>query len=120
VNVIVVRAGEVGSNIAANLAAAHDITVIDWDRDRVEDLTYSQDVLALQGDGTSLTTLREATVADADITIASTDHDETNLVICGTAARPSVSPASGGPSISIPGIRPKEPWASISWSAPTC
>jgi trk system potassium uptake protein TrkA len=85
VNVVVVGAGEVGSSIAANLAAAHDVTVIDRDPDRVENLTYSQDVLAIRGDGASLATLREANVADADIVIASTDDDETNLVICGTA-----------------------------------
>ena len=83
--VIVVGAGEVGSNIAESLADAHDVTVIDRDRDRVEALTYGEDVLALRGDGTSLGTLREAGVETADIVIASTDDDEANIVICGTA-----------------------------------
>ena len=85
VYVIVVGAGEVGSNIADSLAEDHDVVVIDQDRERVEAITYSLDVLALKGDGTSLATLEEAGVGKADMVIASTDHDETNIVVCGTA-----------------------------------
>ncbi len=83
--VIVVGAGEVGSNIAAGLADAHDVVVVDIDPGRVEELTYSLDVLAVEGDGSSLSTLREAGVTEADMLVACTDDDETNLVVCGTA-----------------------------------
>lgn len=85
-HIIVVGAGEVGSNIATSLANSHDVVVIDLDQDRVESLTYGHDVLALQGDGANSETLREAGVADADLLIASTDNDEVNIVTCGTAA----------------------------------
>ncbi|NHN61363.1 MULTISPECIES: Trk system potassium transporter TrkA [Halorussus] len=83
--VIIVGAGEVGSSIAASLADAHEVVVVDTDPERVDTLTYSLDVLAIEGDGTSLATLREAGIGDADMIIASTDDDETNLVTCGTA-----------------------------------
>lgn len=83
--VIVVGAGQVGSNIAASLAEDHDVVVVDVDSEKVEQLTYSIDVLAIEGDGTSLKILQEAGVAEADMLIASTDDDETNLVTCGTA-----------------------------------
>jgi trk system potassium uptake protein TrkA len=83
--VIIVGAGQVGSSIAGSLAESHEVLVIDVDADRVEALTYSTDVLAIEGDGASLETLREAGVADADMVIASTDVDETNIVTCGTA-----------------------------------
>ena len=83
--VIIVGAGEVGSSIAASLAETHDVVVIDVDPDLVESLTYSSDVLALAGDGTDVETLEEAGVGDADMVIASTDDDETNLVVTGTA-----------------------------------
>ena len=83
-HVIIVGAGQVGSSIAADLAGTHDIVVVDEDGDRVEELTYSLDVLAVQGDGTSLSTLEEAGVDEADMVIASTDDDETNIVICAT------------------------------------
>jgi len=83
--VLVVGAGEVGSSIAASLAGAHDVVVVDVDAGRVESLTYSVDVLAIEGDGTSLPTLERAGVGEADMVIASTDDDETNLVVCATA-----------------------------------
>lgn len=82
-HVIVVGAGEVGSNIAASLADEHDVVVVDTDAERVESITYSLDVLAIEGDGTDLETLEEAGVDDADMVIASTDKDETNIVTCG-------------------------------------
>jgi trk system potassium uptake protein TrkA len=83
--IIIVGAGQVGSSIAADLADAHDIVVVDLDSDRVEDMTYSLDVLAVEGDGTSLSTLDEVDIGAADMVIASTDDDETNIVICATA-----------------------------------
>ncbi len=83
--VIVIGAGEVGSNIAASLAESHDVIVIDRDAERVESITYELDVLALRGDGTSLGILEEAGVTNTDMVIASTDSDETNIVACGTA-----------------------------------
>lgn len=85
-DVVVIGAGEVGSSIAADLADHHKVVVIDIDGERVDALTYSHDVLALEGDGTSLAVLEEAGVPDADLLIASTDDDETNLVACSSAA----------------------------------
>ncbi|MEZ3116901.1 Trk system potassium transporter TrkA [Halobaculum sp. MBLA0147] len=84
-HVIVVGAGQVGSSIAASLADTHDVVVIDRDGERVDALTYDIDVLAIEGDGADLETLREANVGEADLLIASTDDDETNVVVCGTA-----------------------------------
>ncbi|MFB6087798.1 MAG: NAD-binding protein, partial [Haloarculaceae archaeon] len=83
--VVIVGAGEVGASIAGSLAEDHDVVVVDVDPERVEALTYDLDVLALEGDGASLETLREADVEAADMLIASTDDDETNMVTCGTA-----------------------------------
>jgi trk system potassium uptake protein TrkA len=85
VRVIIVGAGQVGSSIAETLDADHEVTVIDSNEERVESLTYSLDVLAIEGDGTSLGTLREAGIEQADLIIASTDNDETNIIVCGTA-----------------------------------
>jgi len=84
VRVVIVGAGEVGSNVAASLADSHEVVVIDLDSDRVEALTYSLDVLPVEGDGSALATLQEAGVEDADMVIACTDDDETNIVTCGT------------------------------------
>ena len=82
---VIVGAGEVGSSIAASLAEAHEVAVIDIDSQRVEELVYATDVLGVEGDGADLETLRDANIRKADILIASTDDDETNIVTCGTA-----------------------------------
>lgn len=83
--VIVVGAGEVGSHIAASLADDHEVIVIDTDPETIEELTYSTDVLAIEGDGTTLETLQEAGVDEAELLVASTDDDKTNLITCMTA-----------------------------------
>ncbi|GGC60245.1 Trk system potassium transport protein TrkA [Haloferax sulfurifontis] len=85
VRVIIIGAGQVGSSIAADLDETHEVVVIDCDPERVDELNYSLDVLALHGDGTSVDTLEEAGVERADMVIASTDDDETNIVACATA-----------------------------------
>ncbi|KPN31552.1 hypothetical protein SY89_02300 [Halolamina pelagica] len=84
VRVIIVGAGQVGESIAADLSGAHDVVIVEQDPDRVEELNYSLDVLAVEGDGTNVSVLDDIDVADADMVIASTDDDETNIVICST------------------------------------
>jgi trk system potassium uptake protein TrkA len=84
VRVVIVGAGQVGSTIAESLADTHEVIVIDVDSERVDALTYSLDVLPVEGDGTAIETLTEAGVAEADMVIACTDDDETNIVCCGT------------------------------------
>ena len=83
--IIIVGAGEVGSSIAASLSQNHEVLIIDMNPDKVEELTYSLDILAIEGNGASLATLENAGIDDADMLIASTDNDETNLVTCSTA-----------------------------------
>ena len=83
--VVIVGAGEVGTSIAKSLASDHDVVVIDIDPDRAEQVKYDLDVMTLPGDGTSISTLGTADVESADLFIASTDNDQTNLVACETA-----------------------------------
>ena len=83
--ILIVGAGEVGSSIAANLAGSHEVVVVERNQEVVEELTYSLDVLAIQGDGTDLGVLQQAEIDRADMVIAATDSDETNIVISGTA-----------------------------------
>jgi trk system potassium uptake protein TrkA len=82
--IVIVGAGQVGSSIAASLAESHEIVVVDIDGEKVDALQYSTDVLGIEGDGASLETLREAGIDSAEMVIASTDRDETNIVTCGT------------------------------------
>ncbi len=83
--VIIVGAGEVGQTIATNLQDSHEVVLVDRDGTLIEEVTYSLDVLAIEGDGTDIRTLEKAGVESADLVIGCTDIDETNLVICGAA-----------------------------------
>ena len=84
-HVVVIGAGEVGTSIASSLASDHEVVVIDADPDRAEQLKYELDVLTIAGDGTASAIQSTAEVGRADMVIACTDDDQTNLVACGTA-----------------------------------
>jgi trk system potassium uptake protein TrkA len=86
VKVFVIGAGQVGSTIVEALHDEHAVTVIDLDRARLERLAYRYDVATVEGNGASRIALADAGVADADLVIACTSRDETNLV-AGTFAR---------------------------------
>ncbi|QZP37720.1 Trk system potassium transporter TrkA [Halobaculum magnesiiphilum] len=83
--VLIIGAGQVGESIAADLDDSHEVVIVERDAERCDELTYSLDVLTINGDGTAVSTLEEAGVADADMVVASTDDDETNIVACSTA-----------------------------------
>ena len=83
--VVIIGAGLVGTSIADDLDEFHDVVIIEQNPDIVDEITYSMDVLAINGDGTDVEVLEEADVGAADMVIASTDDDETNIVACSTA-----------------------------------
>lgn len=83
--VVIVGAGQVGESIAASLQEMHEVVLIERDGDRAAELQLKYDILTVTGDGTELEVLEEAGVPDADMVLASTDRDETNIVACLTA-----------------------------------
>ena len=85
--IIILGAGRVGSSVAESLVSeANDITVIDTDPVRVADLQERYDLRGLVGNVTLPSVQREAGADDADLLIAVTSTDETNLVACKIAA----------------------------------
>ena len=84
---LVVGAGDVGSNIVRDLTRTHTLTVVDRDPDRIEALTAQSDATGLVGDGRSLSTLREAGLDQADTVVACTDNDSTNVMVANAAKR---------------------------------
>lgn len=81
--VIIVGAGEVGFQLAKFLAAEDiDVVVIDKDKDKLRRISDDLDVALLEGEGGSPAMLKEAGADDADLLLAVTDMDETNMVAC--------------------------------------
>ena len=82
-NIIIVGCGKVGSTIAKQLCnEGYDVTVIDNNPNKLRAVSDGMDAMAMVGDGTSYTTLKEAGIESADVLIAVTDSDEKNLLCC--------------------------------------
>jgi trk system potassium uptake protein TrkA len=81
--VIIIGAGEVGYHIANKLTMENkDVVLIDQDAERLRYVNDTLDVQTLHGSGASPTLLRAAGVEGADMVVAVTDSDESNLVAC--------------------------------------
>ena len=81
--IVLVGGGKVGTALARQLSEeGHNVTVIDTNKARVEHIGESYDVMSILGNGSSITTLSEAGVEEADVFIAVTGSDELNLLCC--------------------------------------
>ncbi len=85
--IIIAGAGKIGYSVAGILAdEGHDITVIDNNSSTIANLSNNLDVICVEGSATNSETLLEAGAAEADLLMAATRSDETNMV-CGISAR---------------------------------
>jgi trk system potassium uptake protein TrkA len=85
--ILILGAGQVGSSVAANLCSeANDITVIDTDGARLKQLQDRLDLRTVTGNAAHPAVLERAGARDADILLAVTQSDETNMVACKLAA----------------------------------
>ncbi|MEK9712615.1 MAG: Trk system potassium transporter TrkA [Thalassolituus sp.] len=81
--IIILGAGQVGGTLAENLSSEkNDITIIDTDTDRLRELQDRIDVKTVYGHGSFPHVLRDAGADDADMLVAVTNSDETNMVAC--------------------------------------
>ncbi len=81
--IIIGGAGDVGRHLAKLLSEeSHEITLIDPNADTLAQIEGTLDILAFQGSITSPSLLEKALPEDADIFIAVTDKQDTNIVAC--------------------------------------
>ena len=81
--IIIVGCGKVGYAIAQQLTQEkHDITLVDDEPEHLSRADSTLDAMCLNGNGASISVLMEAGVRSADLVIAVTGVDETNLVCC--------------------------------------
>ena len=82
--IIIVGCGKVGQKITEmlSLEKEHNITVVDLNFPVVSSLANEYDIMGVEGSGTSIETLTEAGIENADILIAITGSDEINIITC--------------------------------------
>ncbi|NKN32066.1 Trk system potassium transporter TrkA [Marichromatium bheemlicum] len=84
--IIILGAGQVGTSVAANLVSeANDITVVDHNPALLRELQDRFDLRTVYGHGAHPDVLARAGAEDADMIIAVTNSDETNMVACQVA-----------------------------------
>ena len=86
-NIIICGAGMVGFSISKQLQAqGHSVTVIDQSSEDIKKINDNQDVKGIVGRATYPSVLENAGAKDADMIIAVTRNDETNMIVCQIAS----------------------------------
>ena len=86
-NIIICGAGKVGFSISKQLSAqGHSVTVIDQSSEDIKKINDTQDVKGIMGRATLPTVLENAGAEKADMIIAVTRNDETNMIVCQLAS----------------------------------
>ena len=81
--IIIVGCGKVGVALIEQLSQeGHDITIIDKDSEKVQEVANLYDIMGMAGNGASYQVQVEAGIADTDLIIAVTESDELNLLCC--------------------------------------
>jgi trk system potassium uptake protein TrkA len=92
VKILIVGAGMVGYSLAEHLSHTNNnVSVIDRSAEICKELNNRLDVFALNAAATDLEALEEAGIRTADMVIAVTPHDDTNLVVCNFAKQYGVA-----------------------------
>ncbi len=81
--IIILGAGQVGSTVAQRLASeANDITVVDANPDLLKSLQERLDIRTILGHASHPEVLEAAGMEDAELVLAVTNSDETNMIAC--------------------------------------
>lgn len=84
--IVIAGVGKVGTRLAYKLSTSgHDITVVDEKSQVLDNCVDRYDVISVHGNIASMDTMLQAGVTEADLLIAATSADETNLLACMTA-----------------------------------
>ena len=82
-NIAIIGLGKFGKELTENLSLAkHNITVVDTKAQIIEEMVNQYDVIGYVGNGASYQTQINASLNKADVLIATTSTDETNILCC--------------------------------------
>ncbi len=81
--ILILGGGQVGSMVARRLARErNEVVLVEIDQDRCNELEQSLDIKVICGSASSIETLQRAGLRDAEMLIAVTQNDETNILSC--------------------------------------
>jgi len=86
VNIVIIGLGEVGRHLAGSLVSQrHALSLIESSETRAEELNERMDARVICGDGSSVMTLADARVAEADLFVALSGDSDANLMAASLA-----------------------------------
>ena len=86
--IVVIGCGTIGKTVIKHVSKeGHSIIAIDDEKKVIEELIEKFDILGIVGNGASLDIQEEARTKDADLVVAVTSSDETNILACLVAKR---------------------------------
>ncbi|MBR6873559.1 MAG: Trk system potassium transporter TrkA [Ruminococcus sp.] len=85
---VVIGAGKLGGTLSEQLVQeGHNVTVIDNNATAIQKMLNSQDLMCIEGNGATASTQIDAGIKKADCLIATTAHDELNMLCCMVARK---------------------------------
>ena len=82
-NIVIIGLGTIGKTVLKSLSGMeHTITIIDDDKEKVEQLIEKYDVFGVVGNGACIDIQKEANMGNADLAIVLTNSDELNVFTC--------------------------------------
>lgn len=78
--IVIAGGGIVGKTITRELSKQHDVVVIESNYEYCQDISAKYGAVAINGDATSIQTLRDAKIEDCDYALGVMDDDTQNLL----------------------------------------
>ncbi len=78
--ILIIGLGQVGNFLSRELSRSREVVVIEKDAELIAKAKEAQDVLAIEGNGDDPVVLRKAEIEKADIVLAVTGDDRTNIL----------------------------------------
>ncbi|MDR0954663.1 MAG: Trk system potassium transporter TrkA [Rikenellaceae bacterium] len=84
--ILIAGAGEVGTHLARMLSNVnHEVTIIDEDPKKLEEIAASTDILSVEGDFTTFEVLNKASARKADLFLAVSQDENANILAASIA-----------------------------------
>lgn len=84
--IVIAGAGEVGTHLARMLSNVnHEVTIIDEDPKKLEEIAVTTDVLSVEGDFTTFSVLNKASARKADLFMAVSQDENANILAASIA-----------------------------------